>query len=370
MKKRPIRVLFDSEIFGLQLHGGISRYFAALLEHLPRHGVSPTLWAPFTYNQHLRTGRTSGFVGLRLPLALRSDRMARLEQRGLRAADRVAARLGRFDIVHGTYYQRRLTTDAPKVVTVYDMAPERFPELFPAGNPHAGKREACAAAALIIAISERTKRDLLELFPELDRPVEVIHLAVDTVSFRSLGSGGEDGTILYVGQRHGYKNFGTFAEATARLLAERPELSALCVGGGPLHPDELAPFVERGCADRVAQRTVSDRELPALYGRATAFVYPSLYEGFGLPVLEAFAARCPVVLSNASCLPEVAADAAEYFDPHDVEALLEALRRVTDDRARREELRRSGDRRLGAFSWDLTAERTAAAYRRLLDVTP
>lgn len=362
-----IRVLFDSEVFALQTHGGISRYFAQLLARLPRHGVAPLLFAPFTFNQHLRTGRTAGFIGLRAPSSLRSPRTVRIESRLLAAADRAAARHARYDLLHHTYYGRRLDTPAPKIATVYDMVPERFPALFPEGDPHAGKRAACAAASLILAISEHTRRDLLDLYPDLDRgAVEVIPLAVDAEFFRRRARGQEDGTILFVGRRGGYKNFAGFADAASRLLAERRDLRVLCVGGGPLAPCELEIFEGRGCADRISQRTVSDDELPALYHRSTAFVFPSLHEGFGLPILEAFASGCPVVLSNRSCFPEVAAEAGEYFDPSSPDALLAALRRVVEDRARREELRRLGERRLSAFSWDRTAALTAAAYRRAL----
>lgn len=369
MSTRPVRVLLDSEIFGLQTHGGISRYFVALLDHLPRHGVAARLFAPLTFNQHLRTAGTTGFLGVRAPLPLRNRLTANLERRLLAAADVAASRLTSFDLLHGTYYGRQLRTEVPRLVTVYDMIPERFPGLFPRGNPHAGKREACASAALVVAISEQSRRDLLALYPEIRRPIEVIHLAVDPDFFRARARGEEDGTVLFVGQRQGYKNFSIFAEAASRLLAERRELRVLCVGGGPLRPEESAPFVARGCADRVCHRTASDEDLPSIYRRAVAFVFPSFYEGFGLPILEAFACGCPVVLSYASCFPEVAAEAGEFFDPHDPEALLEALRRVTGDPGRREELRRLGERRLTAFSWNRTAELTAAAYRRVLDLT-
>jgi glycosyltransferase involved in cell wall biosynthesis len=246
------------------------------------------------------------------------------------------------------------------------MIPELFPHYFTAGNPHTGKHDACKSASAIFAISERTKRDLLDLYPDLDgQRVVVTPLAVDTNFFRANARGEDDSSLLFVGSRHTYKNFSVFAEAAAILLSEDPSLRVVCVGGGPLLPDEIAPFRARNVDSRISQRNASDSELAGYYRRARAFVFPSLYEGFGLPILEAFACACPVVLSNASCFPEVAGDAGEYFDPTSADSLLEALRRVLGDAQYRAELRRRGTLRLSDFTWDETARRTANIYRSL-----
>lgn len=366
MSDVSLRVLFDTEIFGQQLHGGISRYYAELIRHLPHHGVEPVLIAPLTFNQHLMPLQTPGFVGVRAPGALRNRHTVRAVHHFLRLADEVSSRVLKYSLLHHTYYNRRLDVQVPQVTTVVDMIPERFPELFPGGNPHGAKESAARASRLVFTISECTRRDLLAFYPQLEARVVVTHLAVDQDFFRSRARGEEDGTILFVGDRGGYKNFATFARAAARLLAERPELRVLCVGGSPLQEHERVPFEEQGVSARLERRTATDEELPSIYRRATAFVFPSKYEGFGLPILEAFASGCPVVLSNASCFPEVADDAASYFDPSSSDELLETLRRVTCDSAYRSELRRRGGNRVNDFTWDRTAERTSAAYHDLV----
>jgi glycosyltransferase involved in cell wall biosynthesis len=371
MTPARLRVLFDAEVFSFQVHGGISRYFVELLAHLPDHGVDPVLVAPITFNHHLAERRPAGWCGLAAPGGLRNRYSELLVQQLLRASDEVCARLMRFDLLHRTFYGPRSFGRHRRVTTVVDMIPELLPDFFPSGSPHLEKAAALAESSLIICISQQTKADLQQLMPGLHAPIEVIHLAVDSAYFteRAARAGGEDGTILFVGSRVGYKNFGTFAKATALLLAERLELRAMVVGGGPLSAEELAPFVEEGVADRVIHRAATDAELPTLYRRASAFVFPSRYEGFGLPILEAFASGCPVVLADASCFPEIAEDAGLYFDPDSPESLLEALRRVTGDAALRTELRARGGRRLAAFSWDRTAELTAAAYRRVVQAS-
>lgn len=365
---QTLRVLFDSEIFGLQVYGGVSRYFVELMRNLPAQGVLPRLVAPVTFNHYLRTLETPGFSGMRLPGWARSRSTAFAVRQLLRASDAVSARALGFDVIHHTDYGRRLPSAAPRVVTVHDLIPELFPAEFPDRDGCERKRRACAEASVVVAISDCTRRDLLGFCPELEGRVEVIPHAVDVAWFRTRAHGADDGTLLFVGGRYGYKDFVTFARATARLLEERPDLHVLCVGGGGFAAEELAPYAERGLLSRVAQRSVTDDELPLLYRRARAFVFPSRYEGFGLPILEAFACGCPVVLARASCFPEVADEAGEYFEPGDPDSLLEALRRVVRDVVFRRRLVERGERRLQDFSWRRTAALTAAAYRRAQEV--
>jgi len=312
MARKP-RVVFDSDIFSAQMHGGVSRYYAEVIPRLDRFGVEPRLVVPLSVNEHLQLRRPE-VLGVRLPehmLTRTTRRAARLVSK---ASDRIVPRLLRPDILHQTWYGNHYPRSWKRVVTVVDMIPEILPEGV-SPRAHAGKREACQRASLIFTISEKTKEDLLRIYPELTCPVEVTHLAVDTSFYDRHAQGQEGDQILFVGNRRGYKNFKIFAEAASRLLQQRPGLSVLCVGGGPLLEDELRPFRERGTAARCRGVTVRDTELPSIYRKSRAFVFASKYEGFGIPILESFAAGCPAIVSRASCFPEVADEAAEYFDP-------------------------------------------------------
>jgi glycosyltransferase involved in cell wall biosynthesis len=245
------------------------------------------------------------------------------------------------------------------------MIPEILPEdVHP--DVHRGKRKACETASLIFTISERTKQDLMRIYPDLSCPVEVTPLAVDAAFFERHARGEEEDQILFVGHRPGYKNFATFAKAAAQVLQDHPELTVLCVGGGGFREGELLPFLETGTEARVRAVTVRDTDLPSLYRRSKAFVFPSKYEGFGIPILESFAAACPTIISRASCFPEVADDATEYFDPQSPEELYHVLSRIVDDKQRRDELRRRGSQRLKHFSWERTARLTSDGYMRIL----
>jgi glycosyltransferase involved in cell wall biosynthesis len=363
MRRKP-RVVFDSDIFSGQVHGGVSRYYAEVIPRLDQFGVEPRLVVPLSVNEHLRL-RLPEVWGVRLPQRMLTRATLRAARLMSKASDQLVPRLLRPDILHQTLYCNHYPRSWKRAVTVVDMIPEILPDDVSAGA-HAGKREACEAASLIFTISQKTKDDLLRIYPDLECPVEVTPLAVDTGFYNRHARGEEGDQILFVGTRGRYKNFRIFAEAASRLLQHHPELSVLCVGGGPFGEDELRPFRERGTEARCRGVTVRDVELPSLYRRSKAFVFPSKYEGFGLPILEAFAAGCPAVISRASCFPEIADEAVEYFDPENADELFDVLSRIVADKQRREELRDLGFRRLTHFSWDRTAELTRDGYMKIL----
>jgi len=371
MPGNPV-VRFDTDVFSFQSEGGISRYFAELLRHLPRQGIDARIFAPAHMNRHLAMlpfARTHGFA---IPAALRNGASRRVAALLLRIADQLAVRLGSHDLLHLTYYRRRYPTSSGVVTTVVDMIPELFPEQFRGWNPHPGKLRQIRESRVVLAISDATRRDILRLLPDLQTKVVVTPLAVDVGRFEvaERRPGVSENRLLYVGRREGYKNFEMFSRAAARILERRPSLRLLCVGGGAFSAGELAPFVERGCAERVRQRSVAETALPRIYAESLALIVPSLYEGFGLPVLEAFAGSCPAVLSDAGALPEVAGDAALYFRATEEDDLERAVEEVLSRPELRKELRSKGRDRVREFSWERTAEATARAYRSVLAIAP
>jgi len=251
------------------------------------------------------------------------------------------------------------------------MIQERFPAEFQAGNPISRlKRIAVSRADHIICISYSTKNDLCELFNVPEDRVSVVHLGFD--KFEREGDECYSGRIcrpylLYVGDRSGYKNFLSLLKAVASQAVLQNCFDVVAFGGGALSSVEKSLIRDLGFrADAVRQIGGDDSVLGALYSGATAFVYPSLYEGFGLPPLEAMAHDCPVVTSNASSMPEVVGPAGEYFNPADIDALAEAINTVVFDSIRRDELILAGRERLGLFSWSRCAEETRDIYRAVL----
>jgi glycosyltransferase involved in cell wall biosynthesis len=363
-----VRVLFDHQIFSYQRFGGASRYFHELMNVFHRTGAPAfELGVARSPNEYLRG---AAYYGGR---SGRADRFVRTYARN-ELATRLAAWRRPPDVLHATFYDPASITAARRaklVVTVLDMIPERFPEMFPRTGAYArlvtqrwihGKRALCARAAVILAISESTKRDLVELYGLDPARVTVTHLGnrLAPTPDASPPASLPPRYVLFVGTRNTYKNFALVLEAIRRL-----DVGLACVGGGPFDSDELSQIARLGLAGRVVQASVTDAELAACYAHALAFVFPSRYEGFGIPILEAFACGCPVLVARASCFPEIAGDAARYFDPDDASELAALLADVIDDRAAADLLRERGRARAAQFTWEATAARTLAAYREV-----
>jgi glycosyltransferase involved in cell wall biosynthesis len=370
-----VRIVYDSQIFWRQRYGGISRYFAEIAERIARSpGAEVRVLAPIHMNAYLEEAPRGLVRGRRLELRPPLFRFRGVINEALSAG---ALRLSSADLVHETYYaSRSIAPRGTKVVlTVYDM----IHELRPADFDHLDrttvhKRRAIARADHVICISENTRQDLLRLEPEVDpAKVSVIHLGQSLRAMEATSDGPEAGGeapayLLFVGDRRGYKNFSALMQAYARSPRLRASVRLVAFGGPPFGESELAALRHEGLSPRdVVHASGGDAELLRLYTGATALVYPSLYEGFGIPVLEAMTVGCPVIAASTSSIPEVAGDAAELFDPAVPGALSIALERVVTDDDRRAELRLRGPRRAMAFSWDRCAADTLLLYRRMLD---
>lgn len=357
-----MRVRYDDQIFSTQRVGGISRYFVELIREFaenPDLGVEVERGWRWTGNVHALEAR------LGVPLRVPGNSRAPI----LRFANRVYnARRSAADLTHHTYYGARYlrrSLGPPTIVTVYDMIPELFPDLFPSGNPHQLKEEYVRQAGTVLCISESTRRDLLRIYGSIACPTVVTHLGVghQFVPEASRPRWCPDAYVLFLGRRNGYKDFHVALESFAEVARRQLGLSLLTVGGGPLTQDEEALISRWGLRERVLQRHASDDELPGVLAGATAFLFPSRYEGFGLPTLEAMACATPTVLANSSSHPEVGGDAALYFPPGDSSALAHQISRLLGDGELHQRLSERGLARASRFTWRRTAAATAEAYR-------
>ena len=361
-----IKVLFDTQAFRCQRYGGISRYFTELIRRLPLLDVVPILHMPFVDNEHAVSAGLSRRMGLgrlsTLPLARRLIYLA------LAGNDILRSATDDYHILHRTHYARPWPVRRPAVCTVVDMIPEILPHYFPDGTPHWHKREVVASSDLIFSISESTTRDIVQVYGCSAERVVTAPLGIDWATFSQaprVPHPFKAPYLLFVGDRPRYKNFRRFSAAAAGVLAAHPDLSLALVGGRALGADEREVFSRTKVLHRVVQAKVPDAALPSIYREAEMFVFPSEYEGFGLPILESFACGCPVAASRASCFPEVGGDAIEYFDPKSADDIAQAMERVLGSPSRAAALRQLGSERVKSFSWERTAELTAAGYRRL-----
>lgn len=371
-----MKVLYDHQIFSTQKYGGISRYFSMLINQLEQSCIPYEIPEVYTSNYYLAelAKRYPGKIRVKdvgnSPFSNTFRRYANYRNRieSLRSVSR-----GDFDIFHPTYYDPYFLArlgDKPLVITVHDMIHEIFPEHFPLEDTTiAWKQELLGRASAIIAVSANTKKDLLQFYEVDEKKIRVIYHgnSMTPTHHRQADPQLPGKYLLFVGDRSLYKNFYFFAESIAPLVKADSALRLVCIGSKPFSVQENAFFKHIGLNNKVEHRQVNDAALACLYRGACAFVFPSLYEGFGIPVLEAFACDCPVILSNTSSLPEIGKNAAVYFDPKDTTSIRDAVQRIINDKEQREKMVSLGRERLLCFSWEKCAQETAEVYRSLVD---
>lgn len=281
----------------------------------------------------------------------------------------------RVDVLHCTSSEAPPWAPCPRVVTVHDLIPLLFDDGASAravAQFRRGIEHAVRHAAAIIAVSESTRADLLRVAGADPARVHVVHWGADppppapapqTVAQTRAELGLARDFLLAFGGAAPRKNLAGTLRGFARVARERPALDLAVVGmGRGAHRDAAAAQIEAlGLAGRVhLLRYVSDAQLEALFASARALLYLSLYEGFGLPVLEAMSRGLPVVASNRSSIPEVAGDAALLVDPADEPAWAAAVLELLSGETRLAAMAEQGRARAQAFSWSRCAEQTAA----------
>ncbi len=354
--------------------GGIRRYIYHLLAELARDPRD------HRYDVFVPTppppGDSIGQGSLRFHAA--GDRKARPAFRIAWEQTLLPARLGalRPDLLHSLAYASPIAWAGPTVLTIYDLSFLRFPGAFRPGNRiylAAMSRASARRARRVLTISEHSRAEIVRLLRVPDRLVDVAYpsadaryrrLPVEQVEAFRHARALPDAFIFAVGTLEPRKNLAGLLEAYARLPTPRPSLFVAGAAGWRYSP--LFDQVRRlDLQDHVRfLGFVPEPELPLWYNAARLFVYPSLYEGFGLPVLEAMACGTPVITSNAASLPEVAGKAATLVPPLDTVRLGQEMQRVFDDAAQRAAMRAAGQIQASRFSWSALADRTVESYER------
>lgn len=268
-------------------------------------------------------------------------------------------------IFHSSYYRALWNNKAKKVLTVHDFIYEHFDHGLKKSVHSFQKAVALLNADIVICISENTKQDLITLYPKFsEKDIRIIYNGVSNGYFpikeNKLDKQNVRPYLLVVGNRVGCKNFGATMDAYINYLATDYDL---IIVGKPLNEDERRTLKE--CLNQIKIMTgVSEDELNRLYNDAHALIFPSTYEGFGIPIIEAMKAGCPVITTKESCIKEVAGDGGVYMDSLDAKGIIDAVKRINNPQYRKERIN-SGLIHSSQFSWDKTYEKVKNIYREL-----
>ena len=368
-----MRILYDHQCFTQQEYGGVSRYHFQLINELKKlPDVDVNLSLKYSNNFYINRdnsinvkqfipGKNFYFKRTILDYINRRFTIPQIKN-------------GRYDILHPTYYNPYFLKDIknkPFVITVYDCIHEKYPEIINSIDKTLEyKKLLLSRAEKIIAISENTKTDLINIYNIPSDKIEVVYLAASIEKQNDLDPNLfdiPDKYLLYVGHRNYYKNFNNFLSAIESLLINDSDLYLIAAGGGNFNSNELKLFESKKLKTKIIYKNADDKSLIFLYSKALAFVFPSLYEGFGIPALEAMNCDCPVVLSNTSSLPEVGGDAAIYFNPENIDDMRDKISSVIFSNELRQDLIKKGSAQRLKFSFQKTAIETKTVYESLLN---
>jgi len=359
-----MNILLDYQIFQLQRYGGISRYFSKLAEHIIKLNHEVKIYCPLYKNYYLQNKKinksVSGFGIEKYPMF--TNRLFdflnyKLTSSYINKID--------IDILHLTYYNRiyNLKKKVKKILTIYDLIHEKFNYLYDKDLINYKKKSICFADE-IICISHNTKKDLLNFYNVAESKISVVHLGVEEKKdIRRIKL--EKKIILYVGDRRKYKNFDNFLKAYAHSNILVKNFDIICFGGGKFNPNEISYIKSLKISEKkIKQVSGDDNSLNKLYKCAEFMIVPSLYEGFGLPILEAMSFGCPVLCGDKSSIPEVANNAALYFDASDVDSIKHCMENFFNKSEIKNKLITNGFENIKKFKWEDCAKKTLEVYRK------
>ncbi len=365
-----MNITFDYQVFSQQSFGGISRYFSEISKHISYLDKNKVcILSPLYINKYISENKNEiNIKGIKIPYIKKSTKLIKFINYclSIRQLKELSS-----DILHETYYAKRsIASGREKIIlTVYDMIHELFPSQFHSSDKTSElKRIAVERADHIICISENTRKDLIKLFKVPEEKTSVIYLGFDlndknNVNFKLP----KEKIILFVGTRKGYKNFKNLAIAFAQNDEIKSTFKLVAFGGGPFSIEEKTFFREIGLSNsNIIQENGNDQKLIEFYKKASLFVYPSFYEGFGIPPLEAMSLGCPVACSNTSSIAEVVSNAGIYFDPYSISSISRAIKSTIQDDSLRQELIIKGKKRIKKFSWKKCSLETYNLYKKLI----
>ncbi|PXY40829.1 glycosyltransferase family 1 protein [Flavobacterium cheongpyeongense] len=372
-----MKILLDPQIFDMQTYGGISRYYTEIFSRLKKN-KELSIKLPidtsnnvYIINSGLLKEKELAAYFIKILNALRISTRS-LNRKLVKKKIRKAF-TEKYDLVIPTYYDPyflEVLDGTPFVLTVYDMVHELMPQYFTDDpwNVTENKKRLLEKATKIIAVSKNTKKDIIKVYPHIDQSkIEVIYHGNSIEVNENINVDLPKNYILFVGSRGLYKNFYFLVESIRDLLIRDKTLKLICAGGGEFKDEEMEFLKRAGIHEQVEQKYFDEGQLGLFYKNARCFVFPSLYEGFGIPVLESMSCGCPIVLSNRSSFPEVAGEAGIYFDVSSKEDLMNKIELVLNDEKLKNEYILKGIEQAKKFNWEIAASQCLELYKRAIN---
>jgi glycosyltransferase involved in cell wall biosynthesis len=368
-----MKILYDHLCFK-EKYGGVSKYFVLLIKNLPPE-IQWQISVKFTNNEYIKSINNlktisifnkCNFVGkghlisfMNKPFSIN------------------AFKKDEFDIYHQTHYDPYAYSYLKKkksVTTIHDMNFYKIPKLYKKNYLYKEiikhQKDSAIKADKIITISNNTKKDIMDIWNIPGYKINTIYHGIEDIGLEKYNKDKlfDKPYILFVGMRSNYKNFHNYLKVFQIISEEFTDLLLICTGI-PFSSEEKKIIYSMNLVDKVYQISASEKNMVSLYYNAELFAYPSYYEGFGMPLLEAMSCHCPVICSNTSCFPEIAQNAALYFDPYSIESMVYATRKVLMDDSLRSALINKGIQQVHkeSFSWKKCAYEHVKVYKDLLD---
>ena len=361
-----MKVYYDYQIFMHQKFGGVSKYFINLVENLNDFELNKKIIAPFHKNYYLAGKDTN--VKKFIYFDLKTKNINFLSHKINKLYTKYLYNIKTPNIFHFTYFNEKyyLKKKTKHIITIYDLIKEKF-----YNSQHQKginiKKEYFKNVDRIICISKNTKKDLIDLYGIDEKIIDVIHLGVsfkkNFISIDHLLP--RKPFILFVGARSRYKNFENFVLSYSNSDKLKKDFDVVCFGGMSFTGKEQKLLQDLKVYEKFYQVEGNDEELNYAYKKARCFVFPSLYEGFGLPLLESMNMSCPVICSNTSSFPEVVNKSAAMFDPNNIDQMKFEIENLVYNNEKISNLIALGQQNIKNFTWAKCADETLKVYKKL-----
>ena len=363
-----MKILFDYKIFYQQRFGGISNYFYNLASELEKIDDNFLFYSPIYKNSYFHEISKKNRKGNYFKF-LPSFGTKIYESINHALTDKTIKNY-KPDIIHETYYSKKKYKDKAQIVcTVYDMINEVYPNFFKNYKQISLiKKETINRADRIICISNKTKEDLMNYYSINENKIDVIYLASGIKNDKFLFSSKKkySNYLLFFGSRHGYKNYKNFIEAYSKSKYLKENFKIIFFGGEKVGKIDYQIIKDNKLkTSNILFINDNQTSLSFLYSNVAALIYPSFYEGFGLPIIEAMSFGCPVISSNGGSLQEVGGNGIEYFNPSDVDDISFKLEKILSSTEILNNQIKYGIKRSQNFSWEKCAKETIKVYKNI-----